>query len=230
MQLTVHLPLLSVKNTKVEKYEVPNLARSKNMIPNMIRIVKVVNGGDQMPANEINFKFWSGGVDIFEYKESYFQLNNIVNLDDYKSYMNAGKTCEFTLRCFNEVPCEYRVIIDYIESLGNVFYQDKLMSLKNVFIDIKNLGYMTKLTLIFADKIKNLKLASYIGNLNLDETEPWFYPIEFEDEEDGNYTIDFTKENRIYVDFAQFLQFSYEYNDKDVKESNILVLAQGYDN
>lgn len=229
MEISIDLSKLHVKNTlKMDKMEIPNLARNKNLVPNMIRLLKQNQDGTYSPTTNLQLKFWCG-VELFEYKESYFMLYNFINLDDFKSIINKGDTCEFYLKCISEEPADYRIIIDYIESYGTIIYQERLSSLKTLFTDIKQVGYMTRLTLNFNKKVKDLKVLSTVSVTDLGEKEKWFYPFDIEDEEDNIYTIDLTKENSIYVDYSQFMRLVYTVvGEQDIENLLINVLALGY--
>jgi|LakMenEpi03Aug12_release.lakeMendotaPanAssembly.Ray.scaffolds.fasta_scaffold00943_14 hypothetical protein len=227
MEITIDIVKLTNKNTKIDKTEIPNLSRLKNQIPSMIKILKL-NDDTYEPAQNIDFKIWCNGHDLHEYKESYFLLYNYISLDDFKSILNTGQTCEFSLKSYNSESSDYRVIITYVESFGCIIYEDKILSTRTLFKDIKVQGNMTQLFLIFNKKITDLQLVPVIS-ADIDENEPWIYAIDFETTEDGQYMIDFTGDKAIYDRFSQFLKLQYEIVDKeDLDNFKINVVVYGY--
>ena len=218
---------LNIKS-KFEKMDLPNLAHDKNLVPNNIKIYT----GDENNltyATDINFKFFVDNQDLVDHNRAYFHLlNNYVNLEDYKSYLSKGRTCQIWLNSYSDVMKSYKIVVEYVENFGYVFYQGVFEKTDKLFNEIKERGYCTRLIFSFSRKVKNLKMLSLINVSEIEDTDDWFYSFDINEEEDNVYMIDFTKQNKIYIKFLNFMKLMYEEMNKNDEDDALKIYVAVY--
>jgi hypothetical protein len=218
--------------TKFERMDLPNLAQDKNLVPNNIKIFHIDDNKKLSSANDIHFKFYVDNQDLIDCNRAYFNLmENFISLEDYKSYLSKGKTCQIWMSSSSDVIKNYRIIVEYVENNGYIFYQAVLEKTDKLFHEITERGHCTQLILSFNKPVKNLKMLSLI-NIS-EDIDDWFYSFDISDDSENIYCIDFTKMNKVYIKFLKFMKLVFEEvvqtDDKDEDQLKIFVICYGYD-
>lgn len=213
---------------KNNRFLFPNLSVEKNMIPGEIIITEL----DGTIPNDINVRLFCGKLDLGDFQESYFISESTINLIEYNYIFKKGNSLEILLNTLSADPKEYNIRVSYIESYGTILYQTRTENFDNILNDIYEKGHCTRLIITSDKKIKNLKIKSICQGFKntgdkLDpESDDWFYPFAFEQDEDNNYVIEFTGSKKIYAEYLNFMKITVD-NDKS-DELYLYIIAYGY--
>jgi len=133
----------------------PNLT-DRYMVPHRVTFTEIGKESEKN-AQEIVAVIKVGASNLISRREPYFQLNNVIELNDIMNSINEGTDFSVCLTNKDNEPTArtFKITVEYRKSYGDIIFENSYNDYDNVMSEIKKSGRCTKLILTFNRPIKN---------------------------------------------------------------------------